>query len=745
MAKQYWIGEFYVDLSRNQISQPGISHNVPPKALQVLTYLAQKQGAVVSYDELLNEVWPNTIVTPNTLQRCIAHLRKALGENRQAQTIIKTHAKQGYSLECEVKWSELVSKLDDQAATESTLSSVSSNSGSTIDTATVTDENIENIAHDDSPQINHSSSDTSEKLTHSNRPSGQNWMLGIAFFALLLLMFVFTQKNDESTSLEFTELRPLTATDDKEFGATYSLDGEFILFNRFDEEFCINNIWAKHNETFEERQLTVDMGTYEGHDLSPDGKMLVFIKQNDCTTPLEQSNCYQLMSQPFDWQRENVSTPEALLECQQSPITSPIWIDNAHIVMKQRSEGHWRLVRYSLTTQSSDVLYQIEDGHVSSYDWSAEQQLFAVSSLKSDGKQYIEMLHVDGQIKSSHPIVLPADSPTYLKISPRFTPTRGEMIFSFGSELFTLSERGDVNKLKVPFDTYIDSADFHPNGDRMLMVKGNFDSDIGSLDFGSALNDNTLSPNVFARSTAMEQIATYRPNSDTIAYVSAQTGTEQVWLQDGWMQDSNGVKVVSKLPNGSFIQNLLWSDFGESLLVFANWQIHILTLSDDQSDLAKIDFPHLVNDVFHWNNEANTVLASIMLDGVRTFVRIDLASLEFDIVNRKKVKWAAQSHDGAVIYMDDFERFWQPHALEDKLITALDGQGSNKRFIIRDGIVYGINRSEHLWSYSLLTDEFRTLGSISQEVEYLTDIKHQQALITLKAHIKKEIIELSLK
>ena len=92
---QYWVGGFFIDLSRNQITQNKKSQTLAPKALAVLTYLAENQGKVVSQDALLAKVWQNTAVSPNTLQRSIAQLRKALGDDGKGQVYIKTHAKQG--------------------------------------------------------------------------------------------------------------------------------------------------------------------------------------------------------------------------------------------------------------------------------------------------------------------------------------------------------------------------------------------------------------------------------------------------------------------------------------------------------------------------------------------------------------------------------------------------------------------------------------------------------------------------
>ena len=88
--------------------------------MAVLTYLAKNANRVVSHDELLSKVWPDAVVTPNTLQRSIAQLRKALGGDGQYHSYIKTHAKQGYSLECAVSWQDEI----DTTVTTDTKNSV---------------------------------------------------------------------------------------------------------------------------------------------------------------------------------------------------------------------------------------------------------------------------------------------------------------------------------------------------------------------------------------------------------------------------------------------------------------------------------------------------------------------------------------------------------------------------------------------------------------------------------------------
>lgn len=50
-----------------------------PQTAVVLAHLLANPGRVVGKDELLNAVWPNTVVTENSLAQCIAEIRQALG------------------------------------------------------------------------------------------------------------------------------------------------------------------------------------------------------------------------------------------------------------------------------------------------------------------------------------------------------------------------------------------------------------------------------------------------------------------------------------------------------------------------------------------------------------------------------------------------------------------------------------------------------------------------------------------
>lgn len=716
MGKQYWIGEFFVDLSRNQISQLGQSQTLPPKALMVLTYLAENRGRVVGYDELLDAVWPNTVVTPNTLQRSIAQLRKALGENSKVQSVIKTHAKQGYSLESEVNWSDIQS-------TDST-----SPDPSFAKTEEKTSSSPAEPVRDSEP--------AKQTATVNKGRSGSNRALLFLGIAVVICIAIVTMR-EKTAPMTFADLRFLTATDDKEFGASYTPDGNHILFRRYFNRGCINNIWAKDAQTLKEYQLTSQRGNYGENSLSNDGKTLVFIKEQDCNEPITQTTCYNLMSIDFEQALNRPQIPENLLDCQNSEIRKPIWIDDNHIALLQNSQGRWRVIEYSVEQKTSAVLFEL-DNPVINYAWSTQHQRFALTSIQSDGKQWIEMLDRKGHRVSRHLIQMPSDTPRYKRVFAEFIPNKKKLIFGLGSHLYSLSFTGEVEQAQFQLNDGLGAPYFNPNGQQLLLIKGTYDSDVATLSTISKpdQSDSEAPVVVFERSIDHEDIAKYHPYDQRIAFVSARTGSEQVWLFDNHVSTR-----LSDFNGRPFIADIHWNSDGESLLVLADMELQHVRL-DGSTEKISLNFP--VSDVFHWDSDAHSVIANVIIEGSETLAEVELATSNYTIINNRPVVWAAKSSDDVLIYTDALNRFWLHNAIEDKLIESLDGQlGFRQRFLLDGQTVYGINDSSQLWQYDISENRFQILSQVSPDIDYLSDVKNDQLLVTLVIAAKKEVIELT--
>jgi DNA-binding winged helix-turn-helix (wHTH) protein len=87
-------GAFTLDLDRLCLRGPSGQMDLRPKSFEVLRYLVEHAGRVVTKEEVINAVWPNVTVTDESLSRCVSDVRRALAD--QDQQVIKTIPRRGY-------------------------------------------------------------------------------------------------------------------------------------------------------------------------------------------------------------------------------------------------------------------------------------------------------------------------------------------------------------------------------------------------------------------------------------------------------------------------------------------------------------------------------------------------------------------------------------------------------------------------------------------------------------------------
>jgi DNA-binding winged helix-turn-helix (wHTH) protein/tetratricopeptide (TPR) repeat protein len=87
---------FRLDAINHCVWRNGERIPLPPKTFDVLHYLVEHPGRLVTPDELLEALWEETYVNPEVVRNYIKQIRKALGDSPAQPTFIETVPKRGY-------------------------------------------------------------------------------------------------------------------------------------------------------------------------------------------------------------------------------------------------------------------------------------------------------------------------------------------------------------------------------------------------------------------------------------------------------------------------------------------------------------------------------------------------------------------------------------------------------------------------------------------------------------------------
>ena len=111
-------GPFQLDTVNHCLWRVGERMPLTPKAFDVLRYVVEHADRVVTHDELLEAIWPETYVNPEGIRKYVLEIRKVLGDQRHTPAFIETLPKRGYRFIAEVsdEWKPAASSAPDEAS-----------------------------------------------------------------------------------------------------------------------------------------------------------------------------------------------------------------------------------------------------------------------------------------------------------------------------------------------------------------------------------------------------------------------------------------------------------------------------------------------------------------------------------------------------------------------------------------------------------------------------------------------------
>jgi len=100
--KVYEFCGFRLEAAQRRLLYQGQSVPLKPKVLDMLLFLVERRGELIDKDDLMKEIWPDTIVEENNITVSMSMLRKTLGEDKQHPKFIETVPRRGYRFVAEV-------------------------------------------------------------------------------------------------------------------------------------------------------------------------------------------------------------------------------------------------------------------------------------------------------------------------------------------------------------------------------------------------------------------------------------------------------------------------------------------------------------------------------------------------------------------------------------------------------------------------------------------------------------------
>ena len=100
----YAFEEFEIDSSKRLLfDSNGKPLQLMPKAFDILIYLVKNHQRVIEKDELMDAIWPDTVVEENNLTQNVSSIRKVLGERHRENRFIATVPGKGYKFVADVR------------------------------------------------------------------------------------------------------------------------------------------------------------------------------------------------------------------------------------------------------------------------------------------------------------------------------------------------------------------------------------------------------------------------------------------------------------------------------------------------------------------------------------------------------------------------------------------------------------------------------------------------------------------
>lgn len=527
--KIYRIGKWKIIPELNQISDQDREFEVEPKAMETLLVLMANEGVMISRQQLLNEVWGESVVTENSVDQAIARLRKVLGDNAKSPTYIATVTKKGYRLLPGVEYE----------------SDVLTQPAKPLDS-----DAIKNIEDDEVLPI--------EKTVKSSK--SQFMYVGAGLVALALV-FVYANWNASIPPSIYSNKAPYSSLVGPEYSLSISSTSGKRAFIWESPGSTGSDVYISDSASKTLEQMTFSHEVENSVDINPDGGTLAFVRYSP------EVGC-RVYIMDVQYKKE-----ELIADCGPTHLSKVKWSADGNIlyfVGREKESQPFHLYSLSIETGKLAQLTNATQGTFGDYQMDISSDGKRLAYLRSErwSHSQIRVLELDSGIDSTF-----YESQQML-LDINWGVDNKHLLTVTGSNfgrLVQIDSAGVKQTLSTSLNRLSEPQIINSQANIVLRENQQRKSIYQS---GWAVEDSKATK-LFS-STLNQWLGTYSPDGKQIAYLSDETGKVEIWLMD---EKGNVHQLTNNQLTG--ISQIKWSPNGAYILLDAHDDgIHRLTLSD---------------------------------------------------------------------------------------------------------------------------------------------------------------------
>jgi len=620
----------------------------------------------------LDEVWSDSVVGEEILTRAISELRRIFGDKAREPRFIETIRNHGYRL---IEPPAPVGPIPIPLPVTSPATSPATSpvfSPAPEPAATI------------SPEPTTATQKTGSKFSYSKH------LLLPSVIVIVLILAVYSVRNMINSGLNtagsingFASAKPLTSFPGREWHPAFSADGTRVAFVWSDPDSPdgpATNIFVKQQNSETLLQLTDSPGWVAWPTWSPDGQTVAFVQGESGAGTLS------LVS----------SLGGAIRHLH--PVSS--WVegvdfapDGKSLLFASRGEQSGKYGIYQLNLQDLQVQkLPLDDGQRAG-DF---QPRFA-----PDGASVAWVgVGLSGH-SSLYWAALP-DGPVR-KVGGDLANLQGLAFAADGRHLiYSASPAGTFNLWRIALNGGQDQVpEFIPtpgafawnpsvarNSGDLVFEQVQVDQDIWQIRILEK-DPWQLETSAFLKSTRWEYEADFSPDGNEVAFVSARSGSPEVWLAD---QDGKNLRKLTNLGSAG-LTNLRWSPDGQKLAFNALQQgrsvVMIVTTRGAEPRILTLEGQ---SELFSsWSQDGNSLLYGSDLENGWELRRRNLNDEQSSPVTTKEVVSAVESSDGQFLF---YTRPSQPGLWQQSLAEKVQIENGEQPELILDGLTI---QDSHNW------------------------------------------------